>query len=308
VNGSRASSVRDASSNPSPSRASRIASMKLTASGDGTRRPLASTWGSAGSSGSPTVVGCARELEPPWASQVLTGGLRKSRKRVPTCQTALVTDQQAGCASFVVLDDHELVRLGLVQRLRSDFPGANILFSGESLREAIKVVGAQRCDCAVVDLDLGDGRPVAEVVSAFTWRGIPVVVVSALANATVLESAFAAGAGAFVTKRSKLADLAHAVTAVMAGQTWIAADLASSLEGAGTMGGTRLTLTSQERRALALYASGMTMDMVARRMGISTNTVKYYIDRVRDKYTAAGRAARTKLELHRIAVDEGLLP
>jgi DNA-binding NarL/FixJ family response regulator len=57
-----------------------------------------------------------------------------------------------------------------------------------------------------------------------------------------------------------------------------------------------------------LYASGMTQQMVARRMGIAPSTVKHYLDRVRQKYTDAGLVARTKLELHAIARREGWLP
>jgi DNA-binding NarL/FixJ family response regulator len=49
------------------------------------------------------------------------------------------------------------------------------------------------------------------------------------------------------------------------------------------------------------------MDSVARRMDVAPSTVKQYIDRVRDKYTAAGKLARTKTDLYRVARDEGLM-
>lgn len=71
---------------------------------------------------------------------------------------------------------------------------------------------------------------------------------------------------------------------------------------------TSVQLSAQERRALVLYASGMTQDAVGRRMGIKACTVKHYLDRVRDKYSQAGHAPRTKLELHALARREGLLP
>jgi DNA-binding CsgD family transcriptional regulator len=71
---------------------------------------------------------------------------------------------------------------------------------------------------------------------------------------------------------------------------------------------TQVKLSEQERRALVLYASGLTQDVVARRMGITANTVKHYLDRVRDKYSNVGVRARTKLELHAVARAEGLLP
>ena len=59
---------------------------------------------------------------------------------------------------------------------------------------------------------------------------------------------------------------------------------------------------------MTLYASVLTLDMVARRMDVSPNTAKHYIDRVRTKYTAAGIASRTKVELNTVARNEGMLP
>lgn len=66
-------------------------------------------------------------------------------------------------------------------------------------------------------------------------------------------------------------------------------------------------LSPQEARVLALYASNLTMQEVANRLHISYDTAKCYIDRARSKYEAAGRAARTKLELHRRAIEDGLI-
>lgn len=217
----------------------------------------------------------------------------------------MITAPQASAElRLIVLDDHELVRDGISQRLSLDFPKSRIVYSGDSLREALNSARSHGCDCAIVDLDLGDGTPVAEVVSAFTAHAIPVVIVSAMARPEVLQSALAAGASAFITKRSSLKDLTTAITEVLAGQTWLPPDLASAmLRPEGTV-----QLSEQEKRSLVLYASGLTLDMVARRMGITPNTVKHYIDRVRAKYTAAGIEARTKVQLHQAARNDGLLP
>jgi DNA-binding NarL/FixJ family response regulator len=206
--------------------------------------------------------------------------------------------------AHVVLDDHELVRDGMERQLTTDFPGARVVYSGDSLLDALKATATSQCDCAVVDLDLGDQTPVAETVSAFTARGIPVVVVSAMARPDVLQAAMAAGAQAFIAKRSSLRNLSMAVRTVLDGGTWFPPDLA----GAVLRTSTSVELSAQEKRALVLYASGLTLEMVARRMEITPNTVKHYLDRVRDKYTAAGIAARTKMQLHQVARLEGLLP
>lgn len=205
---------------------------------------------------------------------------------------------------IVLLDDHGLVREGLEMRLLSDLPGADIVYSGESLSQAVSFARAGDVDCAIVDLDLGDGTPVTEVVSSFVVHGVPVVIVSAMAHAEALQIALAAGASAFISKRAGMGELTAAVEAAIRGESTIPSDLAREMMRSSS----GVELTVQERRALTLYASGMTIDMVARRMSLSPHTVKDYLDRVRDKYTEAGMAARTKLELNVIARQEGLLP
>ena len=205
---------------------------------------------------------------------------------------------------FIVLDDHELVRNGLQQQLIAVFPGCTILFLGDDVREAVQVARTWGSDCAIVDLDLGDGRSVTDVVGAFTKLDIPVVVVSALAAAGVLESAMAAGARGFVSKRSAVNQLAIAVKHAIDGETFITPDLGQALVN-GVMD---VELSKQEKRALILYASGLTLEMVARRMAIAPTTVKHYIDRVREKYAASGLNARTKIELATVARSQGLIP
>jgi DNA-binding CsgD family transcriptional regulator len=66
-------------------------------------------------------------------------------------------------------------------------------------------------------------------------------------------------------------------------------------------------LSPRESHALRLYASGLSIAAVARRMEISAHTAKEYLDRVRAKYAAVGRMARTRTELYAAARNDGLL-
>src|ERR1700691_3162984 len=93
---------------------------------------------------------------------------------------------------------------------------------------------------------------------------------------------------------------------VAAGRDWISARLAYIM--ATDDAADRPVLSHQERRALQLYATGMPMKSVARKMTISDETVKQYLGRVRDKYARAGRRAATKMELYYRAVEDGHLP
>ena len=56
----------------------------------------------------------------------------------------------------------------------------------------------------------------------------------------------------------------------------------------------RPSLSEQEQQALLLWFQGMSKASVGRRMSISENTVRQYINRARAKYAATGRAAPSK--------------
>ncbi|MGW2473197.1 hypothetical protein [Streptomyces sp. NPDC001665] len=70
----------------------------------------------------------------------------------------------------------------------------------------------------------------------------------------------------------------------------------------GRLAGPRLA--PRELQILLDYASGMTLKSAARRAGVSLNTAKDYLKRVKAKYRRAGRPAFTKIDLaHRVQED-----
>lgn len=96
--------------------------------------------------------------------------------------------------TLVLLDDHDVVREGIAARLSVDLPNVEWCYSGDSLRDAVNAARENSCDCAIVDLDLGDGTPVVQVISEFVSISVPVVVVSAMARPNMLQAAMIAGA------------------------------------------------------------------------------------------------------------------
>lgn len=52
----------------------------------------------------------------------------------------------------------------------------------------------------------------------------------------------------------------------------------------------------------------MKLTSVARRLGVTEDTVRTYLLRARNKYSLAGRPANTKTDLYIRAVEDGILP
>lgn len=206
--------------------------------------------------------------------------------------------------SFVIVDGHPLVREAIATRLLAASGGATIVYSGPSVFEGVRLARAFGCDCAIADIDLGGSASPAEIVTAFSMHGVAVIALTDNASFEGMKEVLIAGGKGYVGKRSDPSDLVTAALTILDGRSWVASEFVNRT---GRMSSAAM-LSEQERRSLVLYASGMTQQLVARRMGIAPSTVKHYLDRVRQKYTDAGLTARTKLELHAIARREGWLP
>ena len=122
--------------------------------------------------------------------------------------------------------------------------------------------------------------------------GPAVLVLAASDKPVSVRDAIRAGALGYVLKNEETSEVRAAIKAVAAGKDWISPRLAYIF--ATDDAPTGLLLSAQETRALQLYATGMAMKSVARRMCISEETAKQYVGRVREKYARAGRAAPTK--------------
>jgi DNA-binding NarL/FixJ family response regulator len=202
-----------------------------------------------------------------------------------------------------IIEDHSLVRDSLAAFLRAR-GGLDIVALEESLTRYVMHPPSRPADLVLLDLDLAGGeRARPEQVERLTAAGSMVLVVSALATPALVTAMLAAGIAGVVSKRDGLSQLGEAIDAVLSGGHWTSAELAAVLANDPR----RPALSGQEERALVLYASGLKLEAVARRLGVAASTAKQYIDRVRDKYAELGRDARTKTQLYAAAVADGLI-
>jgi len=203
-----------------------------------------------------------------------------------------------------VVDDHRMVLDGLRSWIAAAAADIEVVAAVTSWAELMRHP-AHPAEVVLLDLDLRDGLPLAVKVAPLKAAGSAVVVVSALAEAARMREALEAGALGYVPKNEPGEALVRAVRAAAAGTGTLNGELAYMLLTDPDV--RRPPLSGQEQRALCLYVSGLKMATVARRLGVSEETAKSYLKRVREKYARAGREARTKLELYKRAVEDGLL-
>jgi two-component system nitrate/nitrite response regulator NarL len=210
-----------------------------------------------------------------------------------------------GVIDIAAVDDHPIILDSVAGWVMADKSDMRVVATAATV-EALLAGSGRRADVVLLDLDLGDGTTVGDNVTAILAAGPAVLVLSASDRPLAVRAAMRAGARGYALKNEQAAQIRSAIREVAAGRDWITPRLAYILATDDAADGP--TLSNQERRALQLYATGLPMKSVARKMAIGEETVKQYLGRVREKYSLAGRAAPTKLELYYRAVEDGHLP
>jgi two-component system, NarL family, nitrate/nitrite response regulator NarL len=207
--------------------------------------------------------------------------------------------------NIAAVDDHPIILDSVAGWVMAEEDDIRVVATAATV-DALLAGPGRGADVVLLDLDLGDGTTVERNVAAILDAGPAVLVLSASERPLAVRAAMRAGALGYATKSEPTAQIRAAIREVAAGRDWISPRLAYIF--ATDDAADRPTLSQQERRALQLYATGMPVKLVARKMTISDETVKQYLGRVREKYARAGRAAPTKLELYYRAVEDGHLP
>jgi len=181
-----------------------------------------------------------------------------------------------------LLDDHELVRRGLIALLES---ADDIEVIGESglAQEATRRIPALRPDVAILDARLPDGSGIdvcRDVRSADP--SIKALILTSYQDDEALFSAIMAGAAGYVLKQIKGNDLVDSVRRVAAGQSLLdplvtAQVLERIRHGAGNEPEELSGLTTQERRILELIAQGLTNRQIGEQLFLAEKTIKNYV-------------------------------
>jgi DNA-binding NarL/FixJ family response regulator len=194
----------------------------------------------------------------------------------------------------LVVDDHEVVRLGLAHLLGT---APDLVCVGTAADGAAAVEQVDRLDPDVVLMDLS--MPGTDGVSALrtlrrTGRDVPVLVLSSFSDTDLVLEAVRAGANGYLVKDTPGEDILGAVRAVVAGGAPLDPTAARSLL-TGMRGHPAAdTLTDREREVLELVRQGHPNKSIARRLRISERTVKAHVTHV---FQRIGVSDRTQAAL-----------
>jgi DNA-binding NarL/FixJ family response regulator len=203
-----------------------------------------------------------------------------------------------------VVDDHPVVLEGIQSWISSDpRRRVEVIAIGDRIESVLTGPG-EDCDVLLLDLNLQDG-PVTDRIEELAAAGRRVVVFSQSSDPETVLSVLDAGACAFLAKQEGREHCVETLVAVAADRPYVTPSVAGAMVTDHRAASPKLS--GQEQEALRLWFQGMSKASVARRMNITENTVKQYIDRARVKYVKAGRPAPTTFALLARAIEDGLI-
>lgn len=196
---------------------------------------------------------------------------------------------------ILIADDHSLFRDGLRSLLQAQ--GHEVVGEARNGAEAIALTRELRPEVLLMDLQMPevDGITATRAVTA-EMPEVKVVILTASEEEAKLFEAIKSGAQGYLLKNLEADEFFEMLDRVQRGEPALTPALAKKLlqefaKPAEATTTTEEALTGREREVLELMVEGITSNRrLAKRLGLSENTVKFHVRNILDKLRVHNRA------------------
>jgi DNA-binding NarL/FixJ family response regulator len=212
---------------------------------------------------------------------------------------------QGQTSTIVIVDDHPLFRGALRQAIGSLMPDSRVL-EANGLEELQGTLASEKdVDLILLDLTMPGVQGFSGLIALRAQHPhVPVVIVSASEESTVIRRALDFGASGFIPKSLDVDGIGAAIQTVLAGETWTPPDVdLTATEDKETADLVRrlATLTPQQVRVLMMLSEGLLNKQIAYELTVSEATVKAHVSAILQKLGVESRTqaviAAAKIEL-----------
>lgn len=186
----------------------------------------------------------------------------------------------------LIADDHPLMLAGL-RRALAEADRFDIVAEATTCAAVLTAIDRVRPDVAVVDLGMPgmDGITLLDRMLA-KHSALKVVVLSESSDPELVEQAFKHGACSFVVKTIDTTDLVPAIKQGIDGTAFHASGLPAL---AADSAASKMGISDQELRVLREVARGLSNQMVADKLFVTEQTVKFHMTNIFRKLGVANR-------------------
>ena len=180
-----------------------------------------------------------------------------------------------------VVDDHELVRKGLIDLIDAE-EDLSVVGSAANCEDAVVNFTALDADVAVLDVRLPDGNGIELCRELINLKPeLKVLMLTSFQDDEALLGAVLGGAAGYLIKDIKNLELLSSIRRVASGESFLDTKLISSVTNRLRQNKNPASeiyeLTDQESRVLEFIGQGMTNREIAKNMFLAEKTVKNYV-------------------------------
>ncbi|MGI9148020.1 MAG: response regulator [Chloroflexota bacterium] len=195
----------------------------------------------------------------------------------------LIGDAEVRHIRVLIVDDHELVRVGLRTLLSTD-PEIGVVGEARTGGQAIALAREQLPDVVLLDAHLPDlsGPDVCRRLRA-SVPDAAIAILTTFTDGELVRDCVRAGAQGYLLKEIAQLDLSRSIKALARGEAVIDPKVTPVVLAAARQGGEtdpEPKLSARQREVLQLVAQGLSNREIATRMHLSDLTIKSYVEEI----------------------------
>ena len=201
--------------------------------------------------------------------------------------------------SFLICDDHAIVREAIMGTLLANWPDAKISEAG-NFPDAWDVAG-NGFDLCICDLMMPGAEAMAGVERLKQQApDMPILILTGTHDDALMLRLIDLGVNGFVHKDTGSSVMLAAIQLIAAGERHVPSRVLELVNTRATSPG-RIRLTDQQRKVVTLVAQGMSNKGIAQSLGVAPSTIKTHLEQAMrltattSRFEAANRARQAGL-------------
>lgn len=208
---------------------------------------------------------------------------------------------------FHIADDHPLFRSALMQVMSKHYPSSEITQSVNLVETINALDDRDDIDLLLLDINMPGSQDLFGLVNIRErFPSVPVAIVSACEDQSMVNRAIGHGAMGYITKSLSQEDIFIAMDSILAGDKWIPltyrADLRPISDQEQSLVAKIASLTPQQYKVLCLLKEGWLNKQIGYELGVTEATIKAHITSIFRKLGVTNRT-QAVITLNKMAAD-----
>lgn len=205
----------------------------------------------------------------------------------------------------LIVDDHELVRMG-IRQLLDGTDGFEVVAEASDGSSALKVVKENPPDVVLLDMKMPgmDGWEVTRRINQLNTK-VRIIVLTAATTDPLPTRLLQLGAMGYITKESAADEMVDAIRKVFAGERYLSAEIAQRIAISALNpdeGSPFDALSEREMQVTLMITRGLTINQISEKLFLSPKTISTYRYRMFEKL-----GVTNDVELTHLAMKHGVL-